>query len=30
MAEFEERLACLIGADGKIAHGCTIDSCKLW
>ena len=29
MAEFEKRLACVIGADGKIARGYMIDSCKL-
>jgi hypothetical protein len=28
MAEFERRLACVIKADGTIARGCLIDSCK--
>ena len=29
MAEFEKRLACVIGADGKVIRGYLIDSCKL-
>ena len=29
MAEFEKRLACVIKADGSIARGYLIDSCKL-
>ena len=29
MAEFEKRLACVISADGSIARGYLIDSCKL-
>ena len=29
MAEFEKRLACVIGADRKIARGYMIASCKL-
>jgi hypothetical protein len=29
MAEFEHRLACVIGADGKVARGYLIDSCEL-
>ena len=29
MAEFEKRLACVIGADGKVARGYMIESCKL-
>jgi hypothetical protein len=28
MAEFEKRLACVIRADGTIARGYMIDSCK--
>ena len=28
MAEFEKRLACVIKADGSIARGYMIDSCK--
>lgn len=28
MAEFEKRLACVIKADGTIARGYMIDSCK--
>jgi hypothetical protein len=28
MAEFEKRLACVIKADGSIARGFMIDSCK--
>jgi hypothetical protein len=29
MAEFEKRLACVIGADGSIARGYMIESCEL-
>ena len=29
MSEFEKRLACVIKADGSIARGYLIDSCKL-
>lgn len=29
MAEFENRLACVIKADGSIARGYLIDTCKL-
>ena len=28
MPEFEKRLACVIGADGKIARGYMIDKCE--
>ena len=29
MAEFEKRLACVIKADGSIARGYLVDSCKM-
>jgi hypothetical protein len=29
VADFESRLACVIGADGSIARGYLIDSCEL-
>ena len=29
MAEFEKRLACVVGADGKVARGYLIDKCDL-